>query len=85
MIEGIVGTKPRLVVEAIIIKACPHCGAKGVDENQVPYGDICPFCDNPRNPDENKGVIYDTRWFFGWGKYKRKLRKFFGLKNQGEK
>jgi hypothetical protein len=76
----IFGSKPRLVVEAIVIRACSHCGAPGIDENQNPVGSRCPKCFAPRPADENKGVIYDTRWFFGWGKFKRKFQKFLGRK-----
>ena len=72
------GTKPRLVVEAVVIKACPHCGASGVDEYQTPIGNVCPKCNGLRNPDENRGVIYDTRWFVGWGRFKRKFKKWLG-------
>lgn len=70
------GAKPRLVVEAIVIKACPHCNAPGVDENQIPYGDICPKCGGKRNPDEDKGVIYDTRWHTPLGRFKRKFQSY---------
>lgn len=75
------GAKPRLTVEAVVIKACPHCGAPGVDENQKPYGDICPKCNGKRNPDEDKGVIYDTYDFTLGGKilkFQEKFKKWLG-------
>jgi hypothetical protein len=76
----IFGAQPRLIVEAVVVRACPQCGAAGVDENQKPVGSRCPKCFAPRPADEDKGVIFDTKWFSGWGKFKRQFKKFLGRK-----
>ena len=67
--------KPQFTVEAVIIKACANCGAKGVDDKNQPVGDICPNCGAPRPQDIDKGIIYaNTLWF----KFKRKINKLLG-------
>lgn len=61
--------RPRLIVEAVVIRACPHCGDSRVrDGNHVPGN--CPGCGQECPEAENKGIIFDT-----W----EKLKEWWGF------
>ena len=77
--DSLTANKARLEVRATVIRACANCGAPGVvvdehgNKTEEPVGPICPNCGAKRPDDEDKGVIYDTRWFTWWGKILRKI------------
>jgi len=66
--------KPRLSVEAIIIRKCVNCGTSGIDTSGKVINDICPSCGTKRPKPENLGVLYDNNF---WFQLKRKIGKFF--------
>lgn len=68
-------SKPRLVVEAIVYRAC-QCGDSKMRDGV--YHDQCPRCGSYGFPPENKGVIYDT-WVINspWNRFKRWISKFY--------
>ena len=53
-------TKPRLVIKAVVMRACRNCGAAAVMEP------ICPNCGAKRPENEDRGVIFDSRWRNSW-------------------
>jgi len=48
----------RRSLNATVIRACPKCGAPGVDQNNKYVGTICPQCGAKRKPPEDLGVVW---------------------------
>jgi hypothetical protein len=55
------GVQQRLIVEAIVIRACSNCGDSRIRDNKYVEGD-CPNCGAPLPPVEDLGEIHDS-----WG------------------
>lgn len=68
-------TRPKLIVEAKVIKRCDVCFAPGVDENNKYVGDTCPECGAKRPPIVDKGIIHSSSPLFRW---KKRLNQFLG-------
>jgi len=64
-------TQPRVLgitrksLEAVVIYACPHCGAPGIRDG-APVGDVCPQCNGKRRRDRNLGELTASMPLWLW-------------------
>jgi hypothetical protein len=64
--------KPRLMVEAVVIRACKNCGKPGIDADNK-YHESCWYCGAERPENENLGKIYDSNQFW---QLKEKIKRW---------
>jgi hypothetical protein len=55
---GATATEIKQSLSAEIIRACPECGAAGIDESGQEVGTRCPKCFAPRPLKEDLGIIW---------------------------
>ena len=68
--------RPRIKVEAKVMRACTICGDSGFHEGKY-HEDLCPKCGAPRPAVEDQGLIYDNHpWFQLKRKIKNYIRRF---------
>jgi len=80
IMQYVVGTKPRITVEAKVYRACLECGHSGI-VNGVYHADLCPQCHTVRPPVEDRGLIYDNS---PWFQLKRQIKNYFNKYIKGE-
>ncbi len=49
----------KQTLHASVVRACPKCGASGVDKKNHDVGEYCPQCGELRPQQENLGKIWE--------------------------